>query len=157
MAQVLVQAAIRRPIADVFLAVSDHERFLSALPGTMVKVIRPGAIERDGLGCLREVRVGSRIRYVEEITLWDPPHAFEYLIREASIAIRHYGSRLDFAARDSATDVVWKSHFDVPLPVVGWPAGVFMKLRYQAAFSALLARAKATLEGTAQTHGEHEL
>ena len=149
MAKVLVQASIQRPIADVFSMVSDHERFLSTLPGTTVKVIKPGDVERDGLGCIREVRVGERIRYVEEITLWQPPHAFEYLIREASIPIRHHGSRLDFVARGAATDVTWKSHFDVPLPVVGWALGVFMKRRYHAAFSALLSHAKAALERTA--------
>jgi hypothetical protein len=147
MAKVLVRASIEHPIVDVFALVSDHEKFLSGVSGTTTKILKAGAEERNGLGCLREVRVGDRVRYVEEITQWQPPTSFEYVIREASIPIRHYGSRLDFTARQQSTDVAWQSHFDVPIPIIGWAAGLLMKRRYEAAFSAMLSQARVILEG----------
>ncbi|HET6326278.1 MAG TPA: SRPBCC family protein [Planctomycetaceae bacterium] len=146
MAKVFVRVSIKRPIADVFALVSDHEKFLSGIPGTTATILKPGSTERNGLGCLREVRVRDRIRYVEEITAWNPPHSFEYLIREASMPIRHHGSRIDFESRQESTDVTWQSHFDVPVPVVGWPLGIWMKRRYESAFFAMLSRARVVLE-----------
>jgi hypothetical protein len=146
MAKVFVQACIKRPIVDVFALISDHEKFLSGISGTTTKIVKAGTVERNGLGCIREVRVGDRIRYVEEITRWQPPYSFEYLIREASIPIRHYGSRLDFAVREKSTDVIWQAHFDVPIPVIGWALGLFMKRRYESAFSAMLLQARVMLE-----------
>jgi hypothetical protein len=62
--------------------------------------------------------------------------------------IRHFGSRLDFATRQESTEITWKSHFDVPLPIIGWPLGQFMKRRYESAFAAMLSRARVMLEGT---------
>jgi hypothetical protein len=148
MAKVFVRASIERPIFDVFALVSDHEKFLSGISGTTTRIIKAGTVEPNGLGCIREVRVGDRVRYVEEITQWQPPNAFEYLIREASIPIRHYGSRLVFTTHQEATEVTWQSHFDVPIPIIGWALGQFMKRRYESAFSAMLSRARVTLEGT---------
>jgi hypothetical protein len=146
MAKVFVRVSIKRCIADVFALVSDHQKFLSGIPGTTATILKPGAAERNGLGCLREVRVRDRIRYVEEITAWNPPHSFEYLIREASMPIRHCGSRIDFESRQDSTDVTWQSHFEVPVPAIGWLLGIFMKRRYESAFGAMLSRAREILE-----------
>jgi hypothetical protein len=148
MAKVFVRASIQQPLVDVFALVSDHEKFLSGISGTMTRIVKAGTLERNGLGCIREVRVGDRVRYVEEITQWQPPNSFEYLIREASIPIRHYGSRLDFSAHQESTEVTWQSHFDVPIPIIGWALGQFMKGRYEAAFSAMLSQARVVLERT---------
>jgi hypothetical protein len=148
MPKVLVREFFERPVSDVFALVSDHEKFLSGLAGTTARIIKPGTVERNGLGCIREVRVGDRVRYVEEITQWQPPNSFEYVIREASIPIRHFGSRLDFTARQGGTDVRWQSHFAVPVPIIGWAAGPLMKRRYESAFSAMLSQARAVLERT---------
>jgi hypothetical protein len=147
LAKVFVRASIARSQIDVFALVSDHEKFLSGISGTTTRILKAGTVERNGLGCLREVRVGSRIRYVEEITQWQPPNSFEYLIREASMPIRHHGSRLDFAIDQGSTNVTWQSHFDVPIPVIGWLAGQFMKRRYESAFAAMLSQARVILEG----------
>lgn len=71
------QCHIGAPIDQVFSAIADHEMFLGSQQGITAKILRPGANERNGLGCLREVRVGVRTYYVEEITAWDPPKLFE--------------------------------------------------------------------------------
>jgi uncharacterized protein YndB with AHSA1/START domain len=99
---VQVQVHIDAPIDRVFEAVTDHEVFLRTEDGaTRTKLLRPGSADRNGLGCIREVRVGRRMRYVEEITAWERPASFEYTIREVSMPMcwRAPGSAQKGAAR----------------------------------------------------------
>src|SRR5919197_671771 len=97
MPEVHVRVHIEAPVERVFDVVSDHETFLRSEGGVSATVLREGERERNGTGCLREVRVGRRVRYVEEITAWQRPSSFEYMIRETSLPLRHAGSRLTFA------------------------------------------------------------
>src|ERR1700691_6287024 len=106
------------PIERAFDTVSDHETFLRNAR-TTTRVVRPGSVDRNGLGCVREVRVGRRKRYLEEITAWERPIGFDYTIREASMPFQHEGSRLRFIPHGGGTDVEWSSRFAVPVPVVG--------------------------------------
>ena len=94
---VRVVVYIDAPVERVFDAVSDHEVFLHTTDGTTAKVVREGASERNGLGCIREVNAGERAWYIEEITAWERPFGFAYTIREASMPLRHLGSRLAFS------------------------------------------------------------
>jgi Polyketide cyclase / dehydrase and lipid transport len=139
MTKVRVTQHIAGDLETVFDRISDHETFLGRFPGMRVRIVMPGSPERNGLGCLREVFVDPEIRYLEEIVAWSKPTSFEYLIREASMPIRHYGSRLELtSASDGGTDVFWTSHYDIPMPIVGWIVGLYMKSRYEAAFGQLL-------------------
>jgi len=144
---VQVRMHIEAPPERVFDAVSDHERFLRTEDGVRTRILRPGTPERDGLGCLREVRVGRRARYVEEVTAWQRPVAFEYTIRESSLPLRHAGSRLTFTPHGPGTEVEWTSRFAVTVPLVGGLLGARARRLYAASFTALLRQAKARLEG----------
>jgi uncharacterized protein YndB with AHSA1/START domain len=147
---VQVQVHIDAPIDDVFDAVSDHEIFLRTEDSdTRTKVIRAGSADRNGLGCVREVRVGRRVRYVEEITAWERPSSFEYTIREASMPIRHLGSRMTFASSGVGTDVVWTGRFEIPVPVLGYPLRLWLERRLARALTDMLTVAKGRLEAAA--------
>jgi uncharacterized protein YndB with AHSA1/START domain len=146
MPNVHVKVHINAPIEQVFDAISDHEQFLRADDGTATTLLRAGATERTGLGCLREVKVGRRARYLEEITAWQRPAYFEYTIRKASMPIRHEVSRLTFTAAAGGTDVEWTSRFAIPIPVIGGFLGAKAEKLYCKAFTSLLAAAKARLE-----------
>jgi hypothetical protein len=146
MRNVRVNIHIDAPIGRVFEAVSDHERFLSAADGTTTALLQPGSTERNGLGCVREVRVGRRAWYVEEITAWERPAYFEYTIRKASMPIDHRGSRLSFTAINGGTNVEWTSRFRVPIPIVGGILGAAGARLYSKAFTNLLNAAKIQLE-----------
>ena len=116
MTKVRVTQHIAGNLDAVFDLISNHETFLSRFPGMQVRIVTQGSPERNGLGCIREVLVGTKIRYLEEIVEWSKPTSFEYLIREASMPIRHYGSRLEFTSASSGgTDVTWTSHYNVPI------------------------------------------
>jgi hypothetical protein len=144
---VQVQVHIDAPIDHVFDAVSDHEVFLRTGDGdTRTRILRAGSIERSGLGCIREVRVGRRVRYVEEITAWERPSSFAYTIRECSVPMRHLGSHLTFASNGGETDVVWTAHFEIPVPILGYPLRLWLERRLARAFTDMLAVAKGRLE-----------
>lgn len=148
MRAVQVNIHIDAPIGQVFEAVSDHERFLVASNGTRTKLLREGGAERNGLGCIREVRVGARAWYIEEITAWARPAYFEYMIRKASLPIHHEGSRLSFTEVNGGTDVQWSSRFSIPIPILGGLLGAKAAKLYSNAFTGLLTAAKAQLERT---------
>jgi hypothetical protein len=144
-----VHIEIAAPIEDVFALLSDHETFLNTQEGVTAKIIRPGDVERNGLGCVREVRAGRRARYVEEITAWERPTLFEYTIRETSLPLRHLGSRLRLEPRGRVTDVEWTSRFELTVPVVGPLLGWYVKRRLAESFGEFLAAAKKRLEKVA--------
>jgi hypothetical protein len=146
MHDVQVNIHIKAPIEQVFETISDHQRFLSSADGTVTTLLREGKSERDGLGGIREVKVGRRAWYVEEITAWERPIYFEYTIRKASMPIRHEVSRLSFTATHGGTDVQWTSRFSIPIPILGLFLSAKAANLYSKAFSALLKAAKAQLE-----------
>jgi uncharacterized protein YndB with AHSA1/START domain len=146
MPEVHVRVQIDAPVERVFDAVSDHESFLHSEGGVSATVLREGERERNGLGCLREVRVGRRIRYVEEITTWERPSSFEYIIRETSLPLRHAGSRLTFTSEGWGTEVEWTSRFEITVPIIGGLLGIRARRIYAASFRDLLLAAKARLQ-----------
>jgi uncharacterized protein YndB with AHSA1/START domain len=146
MEQVHVNVYIHAPVARVFDAVSDHEGFLRSEDGTSTKLLRPGAAERNGLGALREVRVGRRIRYVEEITAFARPASFDYQIIESTQPLRHQGSQIRFTPRGDGTEVDWTSRFEIAVPLVGRALGPLARRMFTAAFTEMLLAEKARLE-----------
>jgi hypothetical protein len=150
MRHVRVELHIDAPVERVFDAVSNHEVFLSsAAAGMKTTVLGPGSAERNGLGCMREVRIGRRARYVEEITAWHRPSSLEYTIRETSLPLRHEGSRIALTEASGGTDVVWTSRFEITVPILGRFLGVRAERRFAKGFTDLLLAAKARLEAAA--------
>jgi hypothetical protein len=143
---VRVAVHIDAPIDRVFEVVSDHEAFLHIEGETTTKVVRDGAMERNGLGCIREVNAGPRVRYVEEITAWDRPSGFAYTIRETSLPLRHLGSRLAFTPSGRGTDVEWTADFEMTVPIVGRLLRRWVDRRLERAFTKMLVAAKSRLE-----------
>jgi uncharacterized protein YndB with AHSA1/START domain len=144
--RIQVRVHIPAPVERVFDAVSDHETFFR-FGDTTTKVVQPGTSERNGLGCLREVRAGRRTRYLEEITAWSRPSSFDYLIRETTVPMRHHGGRFTFTPKDGGTEVEWTSDFDITIPLVGRLVGAWSVRRYSKEFTNLLLRTKAHLSG----------
>jgi uncharacterized protein YndB with AHSA1/START domain len=135
---------IAAPIERVFEALSDHETFIRD-PITRTRLIAFGTPDRNGLGAKREVRA-PLVRFVEEVTAWEPPRSYSYLIRESSPSIVHHGGEIALTSRDGATDIDWQTRFEVPIPVIGSalePAFKFILIR---SFNTLLRQAKKRLE-----------
>jgi hypothetical protein len=143
---VRVHIHIEAPIERVFEAISDHESFLRSDDGTTTRIVREGATERNGLGCVREVRAGRRARYLEEITAWERPSGFAYTIRESSLPLRHLGSGLAFASSGGGTNVVWTAKFEITVPIVGRLLRTWLDRQLARAFTEMLVAAKSRLE-----------
>jgi hypothetical protein len=58
-----VQIEIAADIERVFRRISDHEAFLDMQKQVTAMIFRPGTVERNGLGCVREVLAGRKVRY----------------------------------------------------------------------------------------------
>lgn len=148
-----IHVAVRfdAPPEQVFDALTDYEHFFSAA-GLPCRVLQPGHETANGLGAMREVTAGGNV-FTEEITAFDPPRHFEYVVRSLKdrrgrpVRMRHERGWLDIVSDGAATRVDWYSRFQVTIPLVGWFAERIVGPRAAKGFRQLLARARAELEG----------
>ena len=145
MEDIHIRFRIDAPIETVFDAVSDHPRFLSNAR-THTTIARAGEPDRNGRGCLREVRAKPLLRFVEEITAWERPSSFEYLVRECTLPLRHHGGRLTFTREDEGTVIDWTTRFEIPVPILGGMLARVANRILSSAFDDFLRRAKTRLE-----------
>ena len=111
---VTVRQRFEAPVEVVFQAISDHERFIRG-PGIRAsRVTQPGYTEPNGLGAVREIEAVG-VRFVEDITAWDPPHSYSYRVRQVSLPAEHEGGTLSCTARDGGTDVLWQTRYVMKL------------------------------------------
>jgi uncharacterized protein YndB with AHSA1/START domain len=66
-----------------------------------------------GAGAVREV-VGLGTWFREEITAYDRPHSYSYLIVRSFPPFNHEGGTLTFTASGDGTHVDWLSHYTHP-------------------------------------------
>ena len=110
-------------IEKVFAGVSDHVAFLSTSK-ILCCMKRVGNFNPNGLGALREVRNGI-LCFEEEITVFDPPHAYEYRILSLrgplnlKLPFHHEHGRIELQAIEAKTQVIWTSRFHFSVPLLG--------------------------------------
>jgi hypothetical protein len=144
--EIHIRFRIAAPLDAVFDAVTDHENFL-ADGMTRTTITRSGAPERNGTGCLREVRATPLVRFVEEITRWERPASYEYFIRETSLPLRHHGGRIELTPAADGTMIDWTTRFEVTVPVVARVLEPIVKRILARTFDGFLRGAKGRLEG----------
>jgi uncharacterized protein YndB with AHSA1/START domain len=151
MYEIHVVTTIAAPPQKVFDAISDHEHFLGR-PGMICHLVKEGVQNKNGRGAVREVATQGRI-FTEEITAFDPPRHFEYVVRRMvdrhgkSARFLHDRGWLDFAPSGPATRVDWHSRFEIPIPILGWFLERVLGKRAATGFRQLLEQAKSELEG----------
>jgi hypothetical protein len=66
------------------------------------------------VGALREVRtaIGAWLR--EEITAYDPPQSYSYLVVRSFRAVKHEGGQLTFTPSGDGTHVDWATTYTIP-------------------------------------------
>ena len=146
MREIHVSHHFAAPPAVVFAAIADHESFLS-MGGIRCRLQREGAPDRNGIGAVREVE-GDGLRFVEDITAFDAPRHYEYVIRTltrsngGALPLRHERGWLEFSADGDGTRVDWHSRIHATIPLLG-PLLIepLVVRKLQRAFAALLARA----------------
>lgn len=110
-------------IEKVFAGVSDHVEFLSTSK-ILCGMKRVGNFNPNGLGALREVRNGM-LCFEEEITAFDPPHAYEYRILSLrgpfglKLPFQHKHGRVELQVIEERVQVIWTSRFRFSVPLLG--------------------------------------
>lgn len=145
-----VNVYVHAPRPEVFARVSDHERFLRGDGIKSCRVTRSGTEERNGLGCIREIRSDSGVHFVEEITHFESPNRYDYLIRQCNLPITHEGGSLRFIERGDGTEIDWVSTFSVRVPLLGTALEKVAVLPLTDQFTRLLLVVKQELEARSE-------
>ncbi len=121
--KILVRRTIPAPIDRVFTVISDHAGY-SAFQGIKeARLLREGKDDRNGLGAIRRIGLGS-VWFEEEIVAFDPPIRMDYRILRSRPPIEHELGSLRLEEKEEGTEVIWTSTFRVRIPLVGrWLTG----------------------------------
>ena len=122
MFKVKVERIVRKPINEVFEALSDHASYGSFKAVGAAKLVNEGDEERNGVGALRTIQTGP-VKFWERITAFERPTHMEYQIEKAKpIKMQHDKGVIDLKdLGDGTTHVTWISEgrLTVPLPLIG--------------------------------------
>lgn len=122
MFKIKVERIVKRPIDEVFEALSDHASYGSFKAVGVAKLVAEGDEERNGVGALRTIQTGP-VKFWERITAFERPTHMQYQIEKARpIKVKHYKGIIDLKdLGDGTTHVTWVSEgrLVVPLPLIG--------------------------------------
>lgn len=114
-----IERRLDAPPEAVFEVLADHARYDRFGGVRRSELAKPGERDRNGLGAVRRVWLGP-LRFEEEITAFDPPARFDYLIRDVkTLPFRHQGGSVQLTPVEGGTDAVWTSSFEIPIPILG--------------------------------------
>jgi len=137
MKTITVTRTIPAPIEKVFDILADHANYKS-FPGVKEsRLVREGKPDRNGLGAVRYIAAGP-LTFEEEITAYERPRRFDYLITKCSAPLEHRGGSLRFESVNGATQVTWTSIMRVKVPVIGGLLTRVMIGKLGAAFGSML-------------------
>jgi hypothetical protein len=111
MVEIHLERTIAAPVEQVFDWLTDPVNLAAAPLALRARYAKdsPG----PGLGALREV-IGLGLWFREEITVFDRPHSYSYLILRSFPEFNHEGGTLTFMASGDGTHVDWLSNYTHP-------------------------------------------
>lgn len=112
MAHLRVERTIQAPPESVFDWLADPANLTSA-PLVLTSGWAPGS-PNGGLGAVRRV-IATGMWFREEITAYERPHCYSYLILSSFPAFDHDGGTLTFTPSGDGTHVEWVSSYTHPL------------------------------------------
>ena len=113
-----VKRLINAPASAIFSVLADHAGY-AQFPGIdRVEILRAGRDDRNDIGLQRRITVG-RLKFLEEITVFEPPYQLGYRIVRSTLPMKHEQATIELHETSAGTQVVWSSRFSVPLPLVG--------------------------------------
>ncbi|MGH3532067.1 MAG: SRPBCC family protein [Mycobacterium sp.] len=143
MVELRVERTIAAPVEQVFDWLADPAS-LTAAPAVLKAGWAKGS-SGPGQGALRQV-TGLGAWFREEITAYDRPRSYSYLIVRSFPPFNHEGGTLTFTPRGDGTHVDWLTHYTHPARAGGklMEPVTFRLLR--SSFSAVLAGCAKALE-----------
>ncbi len=135
-----VERRLDAPPEAVFEIVADHARYDRFDGIRRSELVEAGDPDPNGLGAVRWVWLGP-LRFEEEVTAFDPPRRFDYLIRHVkTLPFRHEGGSIRLEPDGPGTNAVWTSSFEIPIPVVGGAMDRIFKRQLERGFARVLER-----------------
>ncbi|MGM8870733.1 SRPBCC family protein [Psychrobacter sp. 2Y5] len=122
MFKIKVERIVKKPINEVFEAISDHASYGSFKAVGTAKLVTEGDDERNGIGALRTIQTGP-VKFWERITAFERPTHMQYKIEKAKpVKMKHDRGSIDLKdLGDGTTQVIWISEgrLVIPLPLIG--------------------------------------
>jgi hypothetical protein len=133
MNRVEIERVVHAPRDTVFARYTDHAGWSDWARIGRVAVVKHGAADPDGVGCVRSFALfGLR----EEVMEFQRPQLMAYRIVRGGFPFTHHRARVTFEARGDATRVVWHTEFQPRLAILGGATERVLR----AVFSRVLAR-----------------
>ncbi|MBI2700654.1 polyketide cyclase [Mycobacterium gordonae] len=120
MVEVHVQRTIAAPVETVFDWLADPVNLVTA--PLVLKSAWTKQTKGPGVGAVREV-IGTGMWFREDITAYDRPHSYSYLIVRSVPAFDHDGGTLTFTPSGEGAHVDWLTHYTHP----GYAGGRLME------------------------------
>ena len=139
MFKIKVERIVKKPINEVFEALSDHASYgLFKAVGT-AKLLTEGDEERNGVGALRSVQTGA-FKVWERITAFERPTHMQYQIKKSRpIKMQHNKGIIDLKdLGDGTTHVTWVSEGRIVVPLIGWALDRKMQKQGTKVFNSML-------------------
>ncbi|MFT5096723.1 MULTISPECIES: SRPBCC family protein [unclassified Psychrobacter] len=139
MFKIKVERIVKKPINEVFEALSDHASYgLFKAVGT-AKLLTEGDEERNGVGALRSVQTGA-FKVWERITAFERPTHMQYKIEKSKpIKMQHNKGIVDLKdLGDGTTHVTWVSEGRIVVPLIGWALDRKMQKQGTKVFNSML-------------------
>ncbi|MGB8386471.1 SRPBCC family protein [Mycobacterium sp.] len=136
MVEIHVERTIAAPVDQVFDWLADPANLATAPLALWARYAKdsPGA----GAGAVREV-IGVGTWFREEITAYDRPRGYSYLIVRSFPPFDHEGGTLTFTASGDGTHVDWLTHYTHPARAGGKLMEAVSYRLLRSSFSAILA------------------
>ena len=111
-------ATIKRPLAEAWAVLADHEGMSAWGPGIKVTLSTEGSPDRNGVGAVRRISTpGPTPTIVEEITAFEPTRYLAYRAL-SGVPLRDYRGEVELTDQDGQTFVQYTVHADSRLPLV---------------------------------------
>jgi uncharacterized protein YndB with AHSA1/START domain len=120
MVEIHLQRTIAAPVEEVFDWLADPAN-LAAAPLVLKAGYAKGS-SGPGAGSVREV-TGAGTWFREDITAYDRPHSYSYLIVRSFPPFKHEGGTLTFTASGDGTRVDWLTNYTHP----AWAGGKLLE------------------------------
>jgi uncharacterized protein YndB with AHSA1/START domain len=143
MVEIHVERTIAASPERVFEWLADPAN-LAAAPATIRAGWAKGSSE-PGAGAHREV-LGVGAWFREEITAYDPPRSYSYLILRSFPPLNHQGGTLTFTPSGNGTHVDWLTNYTHPVQAGGKLMEAVSRRALRSSFLAILAACAKELE-----------
>ena len=118
MQRIDIEIEFRRPVAELFALLSDHEK-LGPVLGARIKRTRDGTDSPNGLGSVRTLRIGPLPSFDETVTAFRKDELIEYRITRGTPLRSHKGVMRFSATPSGGSRLRYTIEFASLIPMLG--------------------------------------